>query len=394
MALRFQMKASEYDNKHFSKGACDMKLRSLVMPIALALVGGAMAQTAPGAPTNVRAVAWPNGALVYFDPPANNGGASITSYYASVVNQGWLNGTMTHSPFFVGLNTDGVPGSPLSFTVTATNSAGTGPASAASNAVTPTGWPSGTDPYWVYKDGVFSFVGTFDYGLKSDFADTTGVPLTGQYDIVCREPASGGTGGIQPICPGNPAAVPLSKYKYVTVCLKPTHAGQNWNIGFAKTGDVFVGNRPNLAPTYGPAPVVGKWACYNLPLTDAGVPNDTIYKFSVNDLLGGANNAFYIDNLGFCSTPQTLTSAVNQSQTNAVAPVSRAMSFALNARTIDFQLGHAGTLTVHDLLGNRLAVQHAGYAGTSLSWTVKSSGVYFAEFEQGGISETARILVK
>ncbi|MBO2681370.1 tandem-95 repeat protein [Shewanella algae] len=87
----------------------------------------------PGAPTSVNAVASDASATVSFSAPASTGGAAISSY------------TVTSSPG--GLTTSGA-GSPLtvsglsngtdySFTVSANNTAGTGPASSPSNTVTP-----------------------------------------------------------------------------------------------------------------------------------------------------------------------------------------------------------------------------------------------------------------
>ncbi|MBO2597336.1 tandem-95 repeat protein [Shewanella algae] len=87
----------------------------------------------PGAPTSVNAVASDASATVSFSAPASTGGAAISSY------------TVTSTPG--GLTTSGA-GSPLtvsglsngtdySFTVSASNTAGTGPASSPSNTVTP-----------------------------------------------------------------------------------------------------------------------------------------------------------------------------------------------------------------------------------------------------------------
>ncbi|MEI6143412.1 MAG: fibronectin type III domain-containing protein [Mariniphaga sp.] len=92
--------------------------------------------TVPGAPTGVSATAGNGQASVSFTAPASNGGSPITSYTATsdpgnitgILNQAG-SGTITVS----GLTN----GTAYTFTVTATNSKGTGAASTASNSVTP-----------------------------------------------------------------------------------------------------------------------------------------------------------------------------------------------------------------------------------------------------------------
>ena len=89
--------------------------------------------TVPGAPTIGSATAGAASASVSFTAPASNGGAAITSYTVTA-SPGGQTGTGVSSPITVtGLN----PGVAYTFTVKATNSVGTGAASAASNSVVP-----------------------------------------------------------------------------------------------------------------------------------------------------------------------------------------------------------------------------------------------------------------
>lgn len=87
----------------------------------------------PGAPTIGTATAGDTQADVSFSAPASNGGASITGYTVTS-SPGGFTGTGAGSPITVTGLTNGVA---YTFTVTATNSAGTGAASSASNSITP-----------------------------------------------------------------------------------------------------------------------------------------------------------------------------------------------------------------------------------------------------------------
>lgn len=90
--------------------------------------------TVPGAPTiGTAAVASATAATITFTAPSSNGGSAITGYTVTS-SPGGITGTGASSPITVsGLTTN----TAYTFTVTATNAVGTGPASAASNSVTP-----------------------------------------------------------------------------------------------------------------------------------------------------------------------------------------------------------------------------------------------------------------
>ena len=87
----------------------------------------------PGAPTIGTATAGNAQISVAFTAPGSNGGSAITSYTATCGSQ---SASGAASPIIVGGLTNGTS---YSCTVTATNGVGTGPASAASNSVMPTG---------------------------------------------------------------------------------------------------------------------------------------------------------------------------------------------------------------------------------------------------------------
>ena len=101
------------------------------------------APTAPGTPTGVTATAGNGSATVSWTAPSN-GGSAITSYtvtpYLSGVAQ--TPTTVTGTPPLTTTTVTGLTnGQAYTFTVTATNAIGSGPASSASNAVTPSAIP-------------------------------------------------------------------------------------------------------------------------------------------------------------------------------------------------------------------------------------------------------------
>jgi hypothetical protein len=100
---------------------------------ASAASGPITPRTVPGAPTGTAATPGNAQATVTFGPPSSNGGAPITSYTATAF-PGGQTATGAGSPLTVTGLTNGVA---YTFTVKATNAAGSGPASPESNEVTP-----------------------------------------------------------------------------------------------------------------------------------------------------------------------------------------------------------------------------------------------------------------
>lgn len=104
-------------------------------------------QTPPGAPTSVSAVAGNNSATVDWTAPPN-GGSSLTSYTVtpSPSCTGCTGLTVSGSPPATSTTVNGLTnGQAYTFTVSATNAMGTGPASAAAGPVTPSA-PAASSP--------------------------------------------------------------------------------------------------------------------------------------------------------------------------------------------------------------------------------------------------------
>ena len=103
---------------------------------------GAPATTVPGAPTSVTATSTgATTANVSFTAPASDGGATITSYTATS-SPGGITGSISQAGSGTISMTGLTAGTAYTFTVKATNSAGTSVASSASNSITTVGAPS------------------------------------------------------------------------------------------------------------------------------------------------------------------------------------------------------------------------------------------------------------
>ncbi|UWH41925.1 tandem-95 repeat protein [Shewanella xiamenensis] len=94
----------------------------------------AVSAIVPSAPTTIVATAGDTQASVAFAPPANNGGSNILGYVVSVTPNDVLPVSGAGSPIVVSGLTNGVT---YTFTVEAENAVGFGPASSASNPITP-----------------------------------------------------------------------------------------------------------------------------------------------------------------------------------------------------------------------------------------------------------------
>lgn len=127
--------------------------------------------TVPDAPT-ITSVTRGNGQVtIAFNPPANNGGQTITGY--TVTSSGGQTATGTSSPITITGLTNGTP---YTFTVKATNAVGTGSNSSISSAVTPAISPSSPTIVSAVRgngQATISFTPGSDGGLPATYTVTS-----------------------------------------------------------------------------------------------------------------------------------------------------------------------------------------------------------------------------
>jgi hypothetical protein len=185
--------------------------------------------TAPGAPTGVTATAGNGHATVSWTAPSSNGGTAITAYSVTSSPGGIIastSGAMTVA--VTGLTN----GTAYTFTLMATNAAGTGPASPASNSVTPVATcpVAGATDIWTGSAGTSNWT---DAGNWSTLAPP------GANDFACL-PAN--TAGTQSISVPAGTLRQLVSYKSLTLANGiTTTAGADFEANVAWTAGAFAG---------------------------------------------------------------------------------------------------------------------------------------------------------
>jgi Calx-beta domain len=251
---------------------------------------------------------------------ATNNGTAVSGQDFTATNGTlqWADGDTSARSFTIGISSVAPFSGNKSFSIALTNpSAGAAVGSPQQATVTIQGSgvsspPPSTGTFWVYYNGVFNWGGDYSSGAVPNYQSTAGNPESGPYDIAMTLIGPFGlwapyAGGTVPTWDFN-----ASGYTYLTIDLQPTVPNQVWQLYFMQVGDVRIigpnGQRTvvNVAD-YGPAPQVGKWATYRIPLSmvltqyASGQPvyETSVYKFGVQDQTGLFLNTWYIDNVGF-----------------------------------------------------------------------------------------------
>jgi hypothetical protein len=170
------------------------------------------------------------------------------SSYATSTTTSYVDGSATNATNAVG------PGTTYSYAVAAVDSQGNESAKTAGMT------------FWVYYNGVYNWTIDYSYGCTINYKNSAAAPEEGPYAVSVT--ALGVNGGFQPVSSG---ATPTddfegSAFNYLLVDLKPTRANQSWYAGADAAGDIGIVPTFSIMP-YGPAPVVGKWATYKIPLS-------------------------------------------------------------------------------------------------------------------------------
>ena len=266
----------------------------------------------PGAPTIGTATAGDTQASVTFSAPGANGGAAITGYTATA-NPGGATGTGPSSPIAV---TGLINGVAYTFTVTATNSAGTGSASSASNSVTPKAAQTITfgNPGAQNFGTTPTLSATSDSGLIPTFtSSTTGVctittggaltfVTTGTCTIDADQPGNGSylaattvarSFSVNAVAPGAPT---IGTATAGNAQAAVTFSAPSSNGGSAITA---------YAVTSSPGGLTG--SAVSSPVTVTGLTNGTAYTFTVTATsTAGTGNASSASN---SVTPMTVPGA-------------------------------------------------------------------------------------
>ena len=240
----------------------------------------------PGAPRTPAAFALDTEAVVFFAVPLSNGGASITSYTVTS-SPGGVTATGPATGILVSGLTNGVA---YTFTVTATNSVGTGPASPPSEAVTPRASQSITFP----NPGPLSFGTTPTLSATA----SSGLPVTftsGTTDVCTVTPegtlafAATGTCSIRADQAGNASFLPAGTVtRALTVNAVAPGAP---TIGSATAGDAQATVAFTAPASNGGAAITGFTVTSTpggftangaaSPITVTGLTNGTAYTFTV-----------------------------------------------------------------------------------------------------------------
>ncbi|MFB2729635.1 putative Ig domain-containing protein, partial [Shewanella mangrovisoli] len=277
--------------------------------------------TVPDAPVVGTATAGNGQASVTFTAPTNNGGATITTYTVTS-NPGGFTGTGASSPIAVTGLTNGVS---YTFTVTATNSAGTGSASAASNSITPASPQSIT----------FNDPGVQNFGTSPTLTATSDSGLTPTFTSSSPGVCTISSGGVLTFvtvgtCTINADQVGNESY------LAATQVSQSFNVnavvpGAPTIGTATAGNSQATvsfsAPTFTGGDAITGYSLVSTP--DGITASGTASPITITGLTNGVSYSFTVAAINSVGTGSAST-ASNAVKPNGVPVISGTPTLTVN----------------------------------------------------------------
>lgn len=305
---------------------------------------------APAAPTGASATAGDTQASVSFAAPTDTGGAPITGYTVTS-SPGGFTGTGSASPITVTGLTNGTS---YTFTVTATNTAGTGPASTASNAVTPKGAQTIT----------FNNPGTQNFGTSPTLTATASSSLTPTFSSQTTGVCTITSGGALTFLSAGTCTIAADQAGDGTYLAAPT-VTQSFSvaavvpgaptIGVATAGNTQATVSFTAPASNGGAAVTGYTVTSNpggitgtgaaSPITVTGLTNGTAYTFTVTATNGaGTGSASAASNSVTPLGTQTITFNNPGSQNFGTSP--QMVASASSGLTVSFSSTTSAVCTV------------------------------------------------
>ncbi len=293
------------------------------------LPGAAQAETVPGAPTSVAAVAGRVSATVSWTAPSDSGGAPVTSYLVTADPGGATCSALDSTSCVVtGLN----PGTPYMFTVVAANNNGPGAASGPSGPVTPTPLTAPSPPTGLVATG------TVDAVMVSwtSPADDGGSPISGYTVTSNPDSLTCSTTDLSCTVTGLTAGMPYTFTVTATNAVGSTVS----DVSGAVSPTPLPPNRPGI-PTGVRATLIGRSAQVSwAPPVDGDGSPVTGYLLSTNGRRGVLvdGTSAYVSGLRYgrqySFTVAAVTDAYTGSPSAATTPVTPLLGTALRITSV------------------------------------------------------------
>jgi len=312
-------------------------------------VATATPATAPSAPTAPSAVSGNNQATVSFTAPASDGGSAITSYTVTS-SPGGFTGTGSASPIVVTGLTNGTS---YTFTVTATNPAGTSSASAASAAVTPAAVPGA-------PTGVTATPGNGTASVAFTAPAANGSAIT-SYTVTSSPGGFTGTGSASPIVVSG--LTNGTAYTFSVVATNGVGAGAASSASSSVVPATVAGAPTSLVATPGQSQIALSWTA---PASNGG---SAVTDYVVQYKLTSSGSWLTFADGASTATSATVTGLVNGSSYDV--QVLAVNSIGQSAPVTSTGITPVAAPTASDAVTNLIGTP--GSTQVALTWTAPAS---------------------